>query len=72
MRGQAVGEVVPPFDSGLGVHSMPDGDRDHAPGLMVLPAVNVEAVLGAFTAPTRAYTPCAETQAAVVLLSGLR
>ena len=77
-RGQAVGEVAPPVDFGRGVHQMPDaadGDRDHASGPMVVPAVDVEAVL--VLAPSRrarVQIPPApgDTHAAVEPLTGLR
>ena len=75
-RGQAMGEVVPPVDSGLGVHQVPDavaGDCDHAPGVVTVPAVDGEAVM-APSRRARVQIPPApgDTHAAVELLTGLR
>jgi hypothetical protein len=68
--------VVLPVESGLGVHQMPDaatGARDHASGLTVVPAVDVEAVL-APSRRARVRVPPArgDAHAAVELLTGLR
>jgi hypothetical protein len=69
-------EVVPPVDSVPGMHQVPgaaNGNRDHASGLMVVPAVDVEAVL-APSRRARVQIPPApgDTHAAVEPLTGPR